>query len=91
MCVNTGLFMHNKSMNPTVKRLRQRQVRKIMITPMQPCNFLGFPFYRLAVITAISLEPIVLFISYAKVTCLHTLRSPTINRVKKFLVRIIKI
>jgi len=50
--------MHNKSMNPTVKRLRQRQVRKIMITPMQPCNFLGFPFYRLAVITAISLEPI---------------------------------
>lgn len=50
LCVKAGLFMHNKSMNPTVKRLRQRQVRKIMITPVQPCNFLGFPFY-LEVIT----------------------------------------
>lgn len=36
--------MHNKSVNPTVKRLRQRQVRKIMITPVQPCNFLGVSF-----------------------------------------------
>lgn len=46
-----------KSVNPTVKRLRQRQVRKIMITPVQPCNFLGFLVYRLGVITAISLRP----------------------------------
>lgn len=71
MRVNVGLFMRNKSINPTVKSLRQRQVRKIMITSMQPCNFLGFPFYRLAVITTISLDRFFLFLMQKLPVCIH--------------------
>lgn len=57
VCYKRKFIYAFKSVNPTVKRVRQRQVRKIMITPVQPCNFLGFLVYRLAVITAISLGP----------------------------------